>query len=247
VTQAVESGRVPWSKMSRPRLRLGRGHPCRAPVRTAATPRAAAWSRASDGARCGAAWAPLGRCYPNPRPYADGPDFAAPRIAACCWTRRGAGSWLLRLANRVPLASSTMADRFRRSRHSAAAGGLTPTNHFWRVERLARTPWRTLAALIGKSADPGRDRAARHLRPGPRRLGMVGGPAARLGAGRGGLLWRSSVRRPGRAGEGLTQHRRGPPGEGARCTHREDATTRTEASAVFPRVRLPRSPAFRAA
>ena len=66
VTQGVEDqGRVPRSKMPRSRLRRGRGHPWTAlQLERAATPRTAAWSRASDGARCGAACA-LGSALPG--------------------------------------------------------------------------------------------------------------------------------------------------------------------------------------
>jgi hypothetical protein len=46
----------------------------------AATPRAAAWSRAWDGARCGAPWAPWAAAFRNPTQYAHGPDLSRPGL-----------------------------------------------------------------------------------------------------------------------------------------------------------------------
>jgi hypothetical protein len=69
---------------------------------------------------------PLLRRFLKPRPYAHGPDLPCPGLLLAAGLDVGPVLGCLRLANRVPLASSTIADLARRSRHCAAAGGSRP-------------------------------------------------------------------------------------------------------------------------
>jgi hypothetical protein len=106
-----------------------------------------AWPRASDGARCGAACA-SGPSLSEAPPVRPLPGFCAPRI--CClllgstWGRILAA---LRLENRPPLASSTIAALLRllAARRAAPQWWLTPANHSWPGRSPVGTPWRTLA------------------------------------------------------------------------------------------------------
>ena len=80
--------------------------------------RAAACSRASDGARCGAAWAPWAAASEPPSVYGPRPGFAAPRIAVGLDMGRFSAVLVPGSGNRSPLAS--MCAGWRRSRRFVA-------------------------------------------------------------------------------------------------------------------------------
>jgi hypothetical protein len=114
-----ERGRAPWSRC--------RGRGCSA-VEGIPGPRSRSNGLRRHGPRHGpehrterivARRGPLGRRFPKPiriRPA----RMAAPRIAACCWARRGAGSWLLASSN--PIAARVHGCGLRRSRRLVAGG-----------------------------------------------------------------------------------------------------------------------------
>ena len=125
--------------MPRSRLQRGPGHPwprSRAPDRTGCD----AAGRGMTGIGRSALWrgvGPLGRRFPKLRPYAHGRDLPRPGLLLAAGLDVGPVLGCLRLANRVLLASSTIADLSRRSPHCA-----TSVAHAHRPQLARPIAWR---------------------------------------------------------------------------------------------------------
>jgi hypothetical protein len=116
---------VPQSKMPGAQLRRGRGHPWpRSRSNGAATPQV----RHDHGIGRNALWrgvGPLGPLLSEPRPYAHGLDLPRRGLLLAAGLDMGPVlGCLRRLENRMPLASSTIADLSRRSIQCATAAAI---------------------------------------------------------------------------------------------------------------------------